>query len=418
VSAGAHGASPATLRRFAREAKASSAVSSLNVARTVDAGCDDRLGFPYIVMELLHGVDLSTVMKREGALAPEVAVRLAVQAARGIAAAHSRGVVHRDIKPANLFLQDAPQSSEVVVKVCDFGVAKNISGMGLSSAAGRYSLTGSGGMLGSPLYMSPEQARSAKHVDERTDVWSLSVVLWEMLAGQRLWGGQRSLGELLVAICTEPVPRLETVAPWVPRELARAVHEGLARDLAQRTPTARALIDSLERFAGSSARVVMSQLVGLSEAQRGELSLGLSVSAPGTPSIRVPTGSIPVVGVGERARAKERSGSSKSAMVSVALLSAAVAGGAAYFLARGSGAPTAEAPAAPFVTARVAVVPAIAQVSTKQGTLSVVDGTTTLQGRAGETLQVTVQHEGSSKTFAVSLGSDGIASPSRLVLLP
>jgi serine/threonine protein kinase len=277
VSAGVTGATPSTLQRFAREAKASSAINSLNVVRTVDAGCDDKLGFPYIIMELLSGVDLSTVMKREGALAPEVAVRLLVQAARGVAAAHARGVVHRDIKPANLFLQQDPRSSEITVKVCDFGVAKRVSGMGVSSGA-NYSLTRSGGMLGSPMYMSPEQARNAKAVDERTDVWSLSVVLWEALSGQRLWGGQRSLGELIVAICTEPIQRLETAAPWVPRELARVVHRGLERDADQRTPSVRALIEALEIFGGNSDRVVTSQLVGLTEEQRGELALKVSLS--------------------------------------------------------------------------------------------------------------------------------------------
>ncbi|HEY6080314.1 MAG TPA: serine/threonine-protein kinase, partial [Polyangiaceae bacterium] len=250
VSAGAQGATPSTLQRFAREAKSSSAISSMNVVRTIDAGCDDKLGFPYIIMELLQGVDLSSIMKREGALSPEIAVRLVVQGARGVAAAHARGVVHRDIKPANLFLQQNPKNSEITVKVCDFGVAKRVGGMGLSSA--HHSLTRSGGMLGSPMYMSPEQARNAKTVDERTDVWSLSVVLWEALSGQRLWGGQSSLGELIVAICTEPVQRLEAVAPWVPHALSRVVHRGLERDLEKRTPSARTLIEQLDVFSGGS----------------------------------------------------------------------------------------------------------------------------------------------------------------------
>jgi serine/threonine protein kinase len=434
VSAGAHGASPATLQRFAREAKASSAINSLNVVRTVDAGCDDALGFPYIIMELLHGVDLSSVMKREGALAPEVAVRLLLQAARGVAAAHARGVVHRDLKPANLFLQEIAQSSEIVVKVCDFGVAKRISGMGVSTGA--QSLTRPGGMLGSPMYMSPEQARNAKLVDERTDVWSLSVVLWELLSGQRLWGGQRSLGELIVAICTEPIQRLEAAAPWVPRELARVVHQGLERDPQRRTPSVRALSESLETFSGQSGRVVMSQLTGLSEAQRGELSLKVDLSESAArrvadlgkkldkkPSVRAQeVGPTSTIRGSAHERAVERGGSSRSAMLAVALLSAAVAGGSAYYFARGSNPPPPVTPAAPLplplISASVAIEPPEAQASTSQGPLPVVGGTSTLRGRPGETLQVTLQHQGTTKTFAVSLGSDGIASPSRLVLSP
>ncbi|HEX2871356.1 MAG TPA: serine/threonine-protein kinase [Polyangiaceae bacterium] len=431
VSAGVQGANPATLQRFAREAKSSSAISSINVVRTLDAGCDDKLGFPYIIMEFLSGVDLSSIMKREGALAPEVAVRLVVQAARGVAAAHARGVVHRDIKPANLFLQEDARSSDITVKVCDFGVAKRLSGVGgVSSGASHYSLTRSGGMLGSPMYMSPEQARNAKAVNERTDVWSLSVVLWEALSGQRLWGGQTSLGELIVAICTEPVKRLEAVAPWVPPELSRVVHRGLERDPEKRTPSVRALIEQLDAFAGGTDRVVTSQLFGLSESQRGELTLKLSqadAAAQRLPSLS--KGLAPNAGekapvaaaiVGKpRVRAEPaRSGASSSAMLAVALVSAAVAGGAAYYFARGSSAAPAPAKSAPAraIAATVQVVPADARVVTRDGVLPVVGGVATLRGQAGETWNVTVQHGAGSKTFSVSLGSDGIATPGRLVL--
>jgi hypothetical protein len=112
------------------------------------------------------------------------------------------------------------------------------------------------------------------------------------------------------------------------------------------------------------------------------------------------------------------SGSSKTTMLAVAVLSAAVAGGSAYYFARGSGAAPSVTASVPFVTASVAVVPAEAKVSTADGPLSVVNGSATLRGRPGETLNVTVEHQGTVKTFAVSLGSDGIASPTRLVLSP
>jgi serine/threonine protein kinase len=438
VSAGVAGASPSTLQRFAREAKASSAISSLNVVRTIDAGCDDKLGFPYIIMELLSGVDLSSIMKREGALASEVAVRLMVQAARGIAAAHAQGVVHRDIKPANLFLQQDPKSSEVTVKVCDFGVAKRLSGFGfVSSGAGHQSLTRSGGVVGSPMYMSPEQARNAKAVNERTDVWALSVVLWEMLSGQRLWGGQTSLGELIIAIVTEPITRLESAAPWVPRDLAQVVHRGLERDMEKRTPSMKAFIEDIEVFGGNSDRLVTSQLVGLSESQRGELALRVSLSDTAARRIAdlgknlAQKAPVPEIGVSttiggkdeKRATEAKAASSSRGAMLGVALLSAAVAGGSAYFFARGHLAPPAVAPpSAPSangtVTADVQIVPSDALVLTSDGAVPVVGGTASLRGQAGQMLSVTVQHAGISKTFSVSLGSDGLATPARLVLGP
>ncbi|HVR20697.1 MAG TPA: serine/threonine-protein kinase [Polyangiaceae bacterium] len=257
------------LARFAREAKAANAITSDNVVRTLDAGSDERLALPYIIMELLHGTDMSAVLKREGALEPQLAVRLVLQAARGIAAAHAQNVVHRDIKPANLFLQADEQT--ITVKVCDFGVAKRTRGDEGRRSASLLSLTRTGGMLGSPMYMAPEQARNAKHVDGRADIWSLAVVLWEALTGKRLWGQQSSLGELIVSICTEPAARVEQAAPWVPRDLARIVHKALERDLAQRTASMQSFIAALELFAGGSDRVTQAELVGLTDERKQAL---------------------------------------------------------------------------------------------------------------------------------------------------
>ncbi len=279
VSAGMAHASPTALERFAREARTASDISSPNVARTVDTGSDEALGMPYIIMELLHGIELSVVLKKEGALDPQVAVRLVLQGASGVAAAHASGVLHRDIKPANLFLQVDDVSQQVTVKVCDFGVTERTRASEVGSGASHLSLTRTGSMLGSPMYMSPEQAKNAKSVDERTDVWSLSVVLWEALSGQRPWGGRTSLGELMIAISTEPIPQLETVAPWVPRDLARVVHRGLERDPGLRPSSVRAFIESLSVFTGGTDRVQKSQLVKMTEAERGELQVRVNISA-------------------------------------------------------------------------------------------------------------------------------------------
>jgi serine/threonine-protein kinase len=278
------------LVRFAREAKAASAISSEHVLRTLDAGSDERLALPYIIMELLQGTDLSTLLKREGALEPQVVVRLILQGARGIAAAHARNVVHRDIKPANLFLKVDERTQDVTVKVCDFGVAKRTRADESRSSRSHLSLTRTGGMLGSPMYMSPEQARNAKHVDARADVWSLGVVLWEALTGKRLWGQRSSLGELIVSICTEPMPRVDDAAPWIPRDLAHVVHKALERDLARRTASMQALVAALEAFSGGSDRVSASELVALGDERKQEL-LRTSVpsASPGRPTADPPS---------------------------------------------------------------------------------------------------------------------------------
>jgi serine/threonine protein kinase len=283
ISRGLAGENHPALLRFAREAKAAAVISSPNVVATYDAGTDEELGLPYIILELLHGTDLSSVLKREGALEPQVAVRIVVQAARGIAAAHAKNVVHRDVKPANLFLRVAENTGEVTVKVCDFGVAKRTRMDETRGKTSGLSLTRTGGMLGSPMYMAPEQARNAKHVDERADIWSVAVVLWEALSGKRLWGAQTSLGELIVAICTEPIQRLEEVAPWVPRDLARLVHRGLERDLTHRTPSMQAFIAALEVFAGGSDRVTAEQLVGLTDEHRDVLARRATTITSGRP---------------------------------------------------------------------------------------------------------------------------------------
>src|SRR5262249_41955825 len=156
--------------RMARE------ITSENVVAILDAGTDAAIGVPFLVMDLLRGRDLSALLEGVGPLVPEAAVRVFVQACRGVAAAHARSIVHRDLKPANIFL-DTSDSGVVSVKICDFGIAKIRATDALDNKTA--SLTKSGSVLGSPIYMSPEQVRNAKGVDARTDVWSLALSLYE-----------------------------------------------------------------------------------------------------------------------------------------------------------------------------------------------------------------------------------------------
>ena len=232
-------------RRFLREAKASQRVQHLHVTRVVDTGVDAGANVPFLVMERLRGSDLGhLIAERSTMLAPNVAVTLFVQACEGLAAAHTLGIVHRDIKPSNLFVHEA--GGVVTVKVCDFGIAKQLADAGVEASA---ELTHTGGILGSPLYMSPEQAKSAKTVDARSDIYSLALSLHETLSGRRPWPGATSMGEIILAVCTEDVPPLEQVAPWVDPNLAQAIARGLARDREQRWASVADFARALRPFA-------------------------------------------------------------------------------------------------------------------------------------------------------------------------
>jgi serine/threonine protein kinase len=127
------------------------------------------------------GRDLSALIRSGGPLEPAPVARIFMQACRGLADAHKLGIVHRDIKPANIFLHELP-TGEIVTKICDFGVAKKIIASDGDETA--TDLTRTGGVLGSPMYFSPEQSKNAKHVDHRTDIWSLAVSLYEAVSGR------------------------------------------------------------------------------------------------------------------------------------------------------------------------------------------------------------------------------------------
>ena len=246
---------PDVVERFQREARASGAIESQHVAQVLDTGVDAATGNPYMVMELLAGEDLHQVVERLGPLHPEIALRIAAQACIGLQAAHDRGIVHRDIKSANLFLA-LRDGGEVTVKLLDFGIAKVRADQ--FAQAENHGLTRTGSMLGSPLYMSPEQAKGSKSVDARSDVWSLGIALYESLAGIPPHAHCDTLGGLILAICSE-VPRpIQDLAPWVSPDVAAVVHRALSIDVNGRFASAAAMHDALRAllpngFALSSA---------------------------------------------------------------------------------------------------------------------------------------------------------------------
>jgi len=232
-------------RRFLREARAAAKISSDYVARVTDV---DVLpdGTPLMVMEFLEGEELHAIMRRKPRLPVTEAVDYVVQALVGLQAAHDIGVVHRDLKPSNLFVTEGPRGQKRV-KLLDFGISKVLeeaASEGLRAGAS----TGSHTSLGTPRYMSPEQIRSAKDVDERTDLWSAGLILYQAVTGSFPFEGDTA-GEVLANVMTVPVPKMSSTAPDVPAALSAVVERCLMRDRNERYRSARELIKALAPFA-------------------------------------------------------------------------------------------------------------------------------------------------------------------------
>jgi len=219
------------VERFMREAQAASKLKSEYVARVTDVGRSEA-NVPYMVMEYLAGHDLDELLEERGTIQQPLAVELTLQACEALAEAHSLGIVHRDIKPSNLFVTWRPDGS-ALVKVLDFGISKALTG-----DVSR--LTETQSLLGTPAYMSPEQMRSARHVDARTDIWSLGTVLYEMLEGRRPFEAE-SFSEMCVKVAVDPPGPMPNTPPGLqqvvlrclskPPELRYASMAELGRDL-------------------------------------------------------------------------------------------------------------------------------------------------------------------------------------------
>jgi serine/threonine protein kinase len=242
---------PNLVERFQREARATGAIDTRHIAPVLDTGSEP----PFLVMELLHGEDLQELIVRSIALPEPLALKIVAQACAGLARAHEAGVVHRDVKPANLFL--ARRDGEIVVKVLDFGVARVKEGL---AALDNRALTVTGVMLGTPLYMAPEQVMGAKDLDHRADLWSLGVVLYEALAGMTPYEEIETLGALLVAICGKPARPLREAAPEVSAEAASIVERALVIDRDKRYASADAMLADLRRVAGGSIAIDESMI--------------------------------------------------------------------------------------------------------------------------------------------------------------
>jgi serine/threonine-protein kinase len=258
--------SPELRARFEREAKAAAQLRSPHVVQILDHGVWN--GAPYIAMELLEGEDLAQRLRRRrpAPLSPRETLVIATQVGRALAKAHAAGLVHRDLKPANIFL--VRDDEREIAKVLDFGVAK-VKETSLDDA------TQTGAVLGTPFYMSPEQARGSKSIDHRSDLWALAVVVYQCLLGKLPFRGD-ALGELLVKIIMEPLPvpsQVGEVPPGFDAWWARAA----ARDPAERYQTPKELTHAL----GLALGVTVSDSVdGMSTSPGAVVAPAIDLGAP------------------------------------------------------------------------------------------------------------------------------------------
>jgi eukaryotic-like serine/threonine-protein kinase len=232
---------PEFVQRFLNEARAAASLKGEHIAHVHDVGQLES-GEPYLVMEHLEGIGLEAFIGARGRLRESEAVKLVCEACAGLAEAHAMMLIHRDVKPANLFLTRRPDGSSLL-KVLDFGISKHFSN-------GSSGLTSPERSLGSPWYMSPEQMTNASEVDQRTDVWSLGVVLFELLTGVHPFDGG-TVPEVCSRVLTAPAPLLRRWKPDADARLEAIVSWCLEKDPKRRCPTVTALLDALQPFTAS-----------------------------------------------------------------------------------------------------------------------------------------------------------------------
>ena len=239
------------VQRFLREARAAASIGSPHIASVSDFAVTAE-GVPFLVMEHLEGCDLAELIRDGGPLSVERACDIARQILEAVGAAHRAGILHRDIKPANVFLTRDPAGGERV-KLLDFGISKVFEGTRVEV------LTRTGVLMGTPFYMAPEQFVDAREVDRRADLYSVAVILYEMLTG-KLPHEATTLEEIITRVLSERPRSLSQLAPHLPPALAELVDRGLAQDPDARWQTAEAMAAELDRVTRSPAPLPQTRL--------------------------------------------------------------------------------------------------------------------------------------------------------------
>jgi serine/threonine protein kinase len=282
--------------RFRREARAASAVESEGIVQVFDVGRDPEVGL-FMVMELLQGEDLENRLRKqpERRLEPALVAQIGYQAARALVKAHAARVIHRDLKPANLFLTDRDDGS-LRVKILDFGISKLLAS-DASIATGKdglLALTQAGVALGTPQYMSPEQAQGLTTVDHRCDVWGLGVVLYEALAGMPAYPELGTYQDTIINMLQPPPIPLSVVAPWVPEALANVVHAAIQHNVAARIQDCATFATRLDEAIPDA---LMASTGPFTAAHRARMSshFGFAPAAPATPSARAAASAVPAL---------------------------------------------------------------------------------------------------------------------------
>ncbi len=240
---------PEVLARFVREAEAAARFNHPHIADTHDVGQVD--GVPYLAMEYLDGESLASRIEKGGALPLTETADVMVPICLAVQAIHEQGVIHRDLKPDNIFL--VRQGSVTVPKLIDFGIAK------VTDASAQHSRTNM--LVGTPWYMSPEQASDSKHIDSRSDVWALGVITYECLTGVRPFGGDSALG-ILIQVTQAEIPSPRGSVTDLPDEVEATVMHAMTRALPERCATARELAAALLPFAGPLTQARWAQDLG------------------------------------------------------------------------------------------------------------------------------------------------------------
>jgi serine/threonine-protein kinase len=275
-----------SVERFLREARACTTIQNPHVVKVIEVLGADGSAPPCILMEFLVGEDLGHIVANNGVFPIGIAVDYVLQACEAIAEAHAYGIVHRDIKPANLRLALRPDGAPLV-KVLDFGISK----IPVSEEEARVDLTETTSAFGSPTYMSPEQVRSSKHVDARADVWSIGVVLFELLAGTVPFKAASITG-LIASIVSDAPRSLKQLRPEVPDGLTEVIDGCLQKNRDQRIQSVQELAKRLAPFASQAGRTSVDIITSFPPAPK----LDASLAPPARPQSRIPPpGAMPSV---------------------------------------------------------------------------------------------------------------------------